>query len=219
MSSISDEVTNRLESLPPEIRRQIDKQLLEQDHRALSSTQRFERNRKNQLPIHERYCFKEIDDIGESTPANLSQIMQKSPRFRNMNYTGQTALLKAILLQALITQSLIFDINRTNFEILKQIPALVCVLKSIQNITILPSEVNSTQTMHVGDVAWIIRVINENSRPTTLHLDQLPVNYFMYTLKSQYGKELNLPPVCKINLICNPNTIFHEWRETSSIIS
>ena len=107
---------NDLRILPNELRRIIDKNLSERDHRSLSSTHTFEKNRKSELPNHERYCFKEINDIGVMAPSNMSLAFQQNPMFRNMNFTGQHAFVKAILLQALRTQTLTFNINQTNFQ-------------------------------------------------------------------------------------------------------
>ena len=199
-----------LKRLPEEIRRIVNGLLYEKDNRNLASTQTFEYARRKDIPVRERYCIKEIKDIGYETPSNY---IPKIPIIRNQNYSQQNALVKAILIRALESQTLFFDINRQNFQyfLTNFRTALICVLKNINKIKILSNQ--SGTNVNVHDLAWIIRTINDNNFETTLDLMDLPDNYFIYNLNSQYGQELRLPQVCKIIVLCKPS-IFKQWSET-----
>ena len=198
-----------LRKLPEEIRRIVNGLLYEKDNRNLASTQTFEYARRKDIPVRERYCIKEIKDIGYETPSNYIPTI---PIIRNQNYSQQNALVKAILIRALESQTLFFDINRTNFQyfLTNFSTALICVLKNINKIKILSNESGTNVDVH--DIAWIIRTINDNNFETTLDLMDLPDNYFIYNLNSQYGKQLRLPQVCKIIIRAN-TSIFKQWSE------
>lgn len=188
---------NILNELPPEMRETIDKVTAESDQRRLSVTSSFERNRRA-AQRHTR-CHKEIHELGENAPSTITAQLQAMPTIRNRNWTGLDALMKAILLRALHTSSIVFNIRH-----LPRNDALVCVLRNIQNVTIrvdVPNLPQHTQDpyMSIFDIAWIIRNINDNHPQCTLRIEDVPYGYSIYS--SYYRAQLQLPVPCKIQIV------------------
>ena len=212
------ETHNSLRVIPTDVRRIIDSLLTEPDARRMATTQRFEHTRKMQLPVRERHCLKEIRDIGLEEPTPLSVPMQNAPMLRNRNYQNLPGLVKAIFLRALETNSIIINLSHVNFNYVLDYArdAFVCVLRSIQFVTVrlaIPWAQAPNDRMDIHDVAFIVRTINDNARPTTLHVEIVPPGYFIYTLASSYGQALNLPPVCRIHIVGDPLPVLLEWRD------
>lgn len=213
-----------LRKMPEDFRHVLGKQLYEKDNRNVAITSKYEANRFRNLEIKDRICVKELDI---SSMTIQSDNLRTNPIFRNQNFNpglnqnvgGNSDLMKAyvraILLAAMDPiqppRRLTFAMNHVNFLALTQhfSEALICVLKNIERVTILPY--NNQLTMHMNDIVWIIRIINENIHDTTLDV---------LGLGTQIGgaQGVENPSVdsfdfsCKINVLCHPHSIFQQWK-------
>ena len=211
---------NKLLVLPPEIRALIHKSLNEGDARNLSATQHFEKKRRSLMPPRERHCPNEIATIGASDPSPLSNQMRITPLFRNMQYFGQTGLVKGLLLQALEVNFIAFNLNWSNLQTVIRIAeaALVCVLQNVTRVTVfIRSQGSQSIVMDIKAVVWIVQMMNTKpgQKPTLHFAPNVPHDYFVYTLDSQYGRALNLPTYCNIHLTGEVPGIFQDWSDRS----
>ena len=207
MSQINSDTTNAPLHVIPEL---VNFYLDEKDHRQFACTDRYHNERKKNLPAKERFCVKEFNELcNNEVKSTLSSGMQQSPMLRNFNYTGQNALVKALLLQSLINSSLEIQCGNTNFQTIMNIygETLRCVLKSINYVKIHP-------TVDVQSLAEIIRIINTNGLRTLLDLSLLPHDYFIYSMTSTFWADLNIP-TCNIRVLCFPG-VWKTWSETRS---
>ena len=216
-----------LRNLPEELRLILGRKLFENDNRNVAMTSVFEADRRRNLEIQEKFCAKELD----ISPLTIqSPNLRTNPIFRNQNfnpgpnqnlvaqnfnnYDLMKAYVRAILLAAINPieppTRLTFSMNHINFSnlIANFSEALICVLKNIQLVTILPFN-DEMHTMHMNDIVWIIRIINENIHPTTLDVSSLGTHIGSNLIETPSLNSLNFP--CKITVICHPNSIFQQW--------